>query len=199
MDYQTIAPLEDEFDLIQSLWKTSKDRAALDTHVKMQDTKVFQHQLMHVDSTNSNGRIHSGNLINRSIQVAYLSVLEMCEQSLKGTGAEKGAAELSNSISQVSIEHINFAHPIFVGDVLSLKAKVVFVEPKKGLVYVQVMMRAIDLATGKFTMHGETDSFGNQLYTIFKVSPNIPLKKVLPGTYTESLFYLKAKRVIDQF
>ena len=54
----------------------------------------------------------------------------------------------------MSVENVQFTHPIFVGDVLSIKAKVIYCDPKKGLAYVQVMIRAIDLMTGKFTMHG---------------------------------------------
>lgn len=129
-----------------------------------------------------------------------MSVLEICELSLKGTGKEKDAAALSHFITQVSIENVGFAHPVFVGDVISLKGKVVYVESKKGLVYVQVMMRSVDLATGHFTTHGvdESEIYGNQLYCVFKVSSEISLKPVLPTTYTESLFYLNAKRVIDQ-
>lgn len=130
--------------------------------------------------------------------MAYLSVLELCELSLKGTGKEKDAAALSQYISQVSIENVGFAHPVLVGDVISLKAKVIYVDAKRGLVYVQVMIRAMDLATGKFTTHGNDSTYGNQLYTTFKVDPDVPLKPVLPTTYTESLFYLKGRRVIEQ-
>jgi hypothetical protein len=63
------------------------------------------------------------------------------------------------------------------------------------------MIRAIDLMTGKFTMHGsdQGEVYGNQLYAIFKVAPDVQLKSVVPATYVESMFYLKAKRVIDQF
>jgi len=53
--------------------------------------------------------------------------------------------------------------------------------------------------SGKFTQHGfdQSETYGNQLYTIFKVHPDAQLKSVLPSKYDESMFYLKAKRVID--
>jgi len=46
---------------------------------------------------------------------------------------------------------------------MSLKAKVLYVDSKKGLAFVQVMIRAIDLTTGKYTTHGvdESDSYDN--------------------------------------
>ena len=80
-------------------------------------------------------------------------MLELCELSLKGIGLQKDAAVLSAHISMLSIDNVGFAHPILVGDIISLKAKVIYVEPKKGLVYVQVFIRAIDQVTGKFTTH----------------------------------------------
>jgi acyl dehydratase len=58
------------------------------------------------------------------------------EQSLNGTGKQQNAASLNQHISQVSVENVQFSHPIFVGDVLSLKAKVIYADPKKGLAYV---------------------------------------------------------------
>lgn len=92
--------------------------------------------MMHLDTVNSQGHIHSGNLINRSVQVAYLSVLELCELSMKEDNKIPDAAVLSTKIQQVSIDNVGFAHPILVGDVLSLKAKIIYVDTKKGLAYV---------------------------------------------------------------
>ena len=60
------------------------------------------------------------------------------------------------------------------------------------------MIRAIDIKSGKFTTHEhDEERYGNQLYTTFKVSKDVPLKNILPRSYTESLFYLKGRRVLD--
>lgn len=87
----------------------------------------------------------------------------MCELSVKGTEKHRDAAGFSPFISQISVENVIFNHHVRVGEVMSLKAKVLYVDSKKGLAFVQVMIRAIDLTTGKYTTHGvdESDSYDN--------------------------------------
>lgn len=47
----------------------------------MQKTLVTQQTILHRDTANTQGRIYSGFLINKTIQAAILSMIELCELS----------------------------------------------------------------------------------------------------------------------
>ena len=74
----------------------------------MELTKVKQTSIIHRDSAHAGGRIFGGQLLNKSIQVAILSMIELCELSLHGQKDANGAAVPLIPASE-SVKHIHLA------------------------------------------------------------------------------------------
>ena len=78
--------------------------------------------MLHRDTTHANGRIFGGYLVNRAIQVAILSIVELCELSMLGQVDTDGnaippmrAAETIKHVRLVSMEICKFVQPHYIG------------------------------------------------------------------------------------
>lgn len=83
-DQDRQAPDQNEFEIIQNLYAVERKGSPelRSAYVEMPKTEVAQTRILHRDTTNDGGRIFGGSLINNAIQVAILSIVELCELSL---------------------------------------------------------------------------------------------------------------------
>ena len=58
--------------------------------VDMAKTEVVQTSINHRDATNMAGRIYGGFVLNKTVQVAVLSMIELCELSIKSMKDAEG-------------------------------------------------------------------------------------------------------------
>ena len=103
------------------------------------------------------------------------------------------AGTISKHIRLESVDIAIFDKPIHIGEVLELKAKVIYSDPKKRLVYVQVVQETLDPLTTAMSSDGTTmyeDNERNVYHLTYHVSPEIKLKQVMPKNYEENLLYL---------
>ena len=137
--------------------------------------------------------------MNQCIQVAILSVLELCELSQKGTVDADGneivmdSVTLSKHIRMQSLDITKFTTPIFVGEILELKAKVIYSDPKSGRVYLMIEKKTLDPIESEVTSAGTTiyeDAKTSVFHMTYQVSKDIKLKQVMPTNYEEQLLYL---------
>mmetsp|Transcript_28315 Transcript_28315/g.37796 ORF Transcript_28315/g.37796 Transcript_28315/m.37796 type:complete len:112 (+) Transcript_28315:1064-1399(+) len=107
------------------------------------------------------------------------------------------ASETIKHVELVQMEICKFVQPHFVGQLLELQAKVIYVDQKKGLAYVQVESKSVDLINAKQRERfvGDEKNILNLTYKIDK--KKIRAKQIMPSSYDESLLYLQGKRTID--
>ena len=151
------APNQKEFDLIQKLYQIElKGGAELSaSYVELPATQVTNQAILHRDTANTGGSIYGGYLINKSIQVAILSVIELCELSVYDkqdaeigeTAAKMTAMDCTKLISLLSMDICKFVIKHNIGHLMEMQAVVTYVDPKKGLAYVQVQSRTKDPET----------------------------------------------------
>ena len=63
--------------------------------------------------------------------------------------APNKAAETTKHVQLVSMEICKFVQPHYVGQLLELQARVIYVDQKKGLAYVQVLSESVDLGSSR--------------------------------------------------
>ena len=124
------------------------------------------------------------------LEVSWLSVLELCEISQKNSVDADGnpvevlnCAKNSEKISVHSLNVCKFETPLWLGQLLILRSKVIYVDPKKGKVYVQVTENTVDpeadysqLIKEDKPLESDDDSF----QVTFAVSKDIQLKPIMP-------------------
>ena len=133
-------------------------------------------------------------------------MIELCELSLHGQKDANGAAVPLMPASE-SVKHIHLAstdickfyQPTFVGQIFEIQSKVIYVDPKKGLAYVQVESHSYDpyTAISPDVINQFDAAQCNTLNFTYKVDKHIELKHVMPKSYTESLLFLQGMRIID--
>lgn len=85
------------------------------------------------------------------------------------------------------IDTVNFYAPVTVGQILQLRALVIYTKPKTGQVCVKVLVKGIDPERGE-----DAAKVTNEMHMTFKARSDVP--EVIPVTYEESLTYLKGYR-----
>ena len=79
-----------------------------------------------------------------------------------------------------------------------MKARVIYVDLKKSLAYVQVESKSSQLQEiyhEELIHHGQDRNIMNLTYKIDK--SKIRVKQIMPSSYEESLLYLQGKRTLD--
>ena len=163
---------------------------------------------MHTDESHSDGRIFAGLLLNKTIQVAILSVIEHLELSMKGQKDADGneiplmtADELTEHFELISLDICKFEKSHYIGEIIEHTARIIYADPKKGLVYVQVESESYDPASSMEGNKTSLDPFeekeNNLLNLTYKIDRGVNLKQIMPKSYSESLLYLQGKRMID--
>ena len=110
--------------------------------------------------------------------------------------------ETTKLINLQSMDICKFVIPHNIGHIIEMKAKITYVDPKKGLAYLQVQSRDKDPQTFTTSSFSTQDTLvvekdRNLINLIYRVDKSIQLKQILPTNYAESLLYLHGKRIID--
>ena len=107
-DQDRQAPDQNEFEIIQNLYAVERKGSPelKSAYVEMPKTEVAQTRILHKDTTNDGGRIFGGSLINQAIQVAILSIVELCELSLLD-GKDEDGNPLPPMRAVDTIKHVN--------------------------------------------------------------------------------------------
>ena len=85
---------------------------------------------------------------------------------------------------------------------MNLTARAAYSNPKKGLVYCQVVAttedpyKSVMNSVSQDGLIPQQDEI-NVMHMTYEVSKDIRINQVLPKTYDESLLYLQGKRIID--
>ena len=133
-------------------------------------------------------------LLNKSIQVAILSVIEHIELSTKGQKDAEGteiplmtAVEMTKHLELISLDICKFETSHFIGEIIELAARIIYVDPKKGLAYVQVESESYEPASSMVGNKAFVDSFNgkarNLLNLTYRIDRNIKLKQIMPKSY----------------
>ena len=95
----------------------------------MEQTGAEATIILHNDSPHTHKRIFGGQLLRACLEVSWLSVLELCEISQKGSVDTDGnpvevlnCAKNSEKLSIDSIDVCNFQTPLWLGQILILKS-----------------------------------------------------------------------------
>ena len=184
------------------------------SYIELPMTRIMHQYILHRETPNSNGQIFAGFFVNKSIQVAMLCMIELCELSQEGvidpeTGEEipkMRAMESTKFIHLDSVDICNFMISHYTGHILEMQAEITYTDPKKGLAYVQVSSRDKDIVNSSTATSDQSqlndscfarDEKRNVLNLIYRVDRSIKLKQILPTDYSQSLRYLEGKRIID--
>ena len=127
-------------------------------------TKIKSHFMIHSESPNSEGAVFGGYVIDKAVQVAHLAVQEFIEVCFKSDGEPmKAAADVFHHFSLVNMDTVSFIAPVRVGDILKMEAKVIFADPKKGLVRVRAC------ASTMCAHHGIENKLTNIFHMTYRV------------------------------
>ena len=111
------------------------------------------------------------------------------------------AVEMTNHLELISLDICKFEKSHHIGEIIELSARIIYADPKKGLVYVQVESDSYDPATsmegGSKAALDPLEKERNLLNLTYKIDRSINLKQIMPKSYSESLLYLQGKRMID--
>ncbi|KAL4453737.1 hypothetical protein ABPG74_009633 [Tetrahymena malaccensis] len=168
----TIPPEKDEINEVHQLFM--KNRNITSDSIQIDATLEQKILLMQSQERNLNGQIYGGHLMKESIDLSWISAY--------------------NHVNTVQHNHINpeisyiddfqFLSPVEVSNIINFESKVVYTY--KNYVMVRVQCQKLESISQK--------SLTNQMYIIYRIDDDKPIKQVIPITYNECLTYLEAKR-----